>query len=371
MKIFNLVIAGLVKAGLAGECSHTDRTATDAGGDGCSWYSEDRTGYCGTYDDDDFFANSMCCECGGGVTLDCADTNIDTYGYTTGDSTGDGCDWYAEWGSCGWFNDDDFDSQDMCCTCGGGIDLCTEGVNAAVGDSFGDSCDWYIGNESWCGWYDHDSFKANSQCCACQAEAEAAVSLISLSLSCADNANEHGDLTGDGCEYYDLHGQCDWWNTEFFTASDACCSCGGGSWTETCESDTDKFDSWGDGCEWYANPENTWSCGVFDDDDFIAVEACCACQNNYLNLAARTVPASEIDTPIVYGECNDSNNGFGDWAGDGCDWYDANPGACGWYDTDDFQAQSMCCGCDGGQVCLDSNTGTDSWGDGCDWYATN
>jgi hypothetical protein len=167
MKIFNLVIAGLVKAGLAGECSSTDRSAADSGGDNCSWYTSDRTGYCGSYDTEEFFANSMCCECGGGVTYDCADTNTDWYGNFLGDSTGDGCDWYEGRDSCGWYNYGEFDAQDMCCTCGGGLDLCTEGINATVGDSFGDTCDWYAVNEGWCGYYDTDSFKADNQCCAC------------------------------------------------------------------------------------------------------------------------------------------------------------------------------------------------------------
>jgi len=110
--IFNLVIAGLVKAGLAGECFNTDRGTTDSGGDDCYWYNPTVTGYCGTYDTEDFFAKSMCCECGGGLTYDCLDTNTDSYGNLLGDSSGDGCGWYGypNEGYCGLYDHGEFDA---------------------------------------------------------------------------------------------------------------------------------------------------------------------------------------------------------------------------------------------------------------------
>ena len=45
----------------------------------------------------------------------CMDTNGEAV-----DSYGDGCDWYlyAEW--CGGWDDSDFETSLMCCTCGGG-----------------------------------------------------------------------------------------------------------------------------------------------------------------------------------------------------------------------------------------------------------
>jgi hypothetical protein len=147
-----------------------------------------------------------------------------------------------------------------------------------------------------------------------------------------------------------------------------CCACEGGSWTATCENDTDAFDSWGDGCEWYT--WNSWTCGNYDTADFTAAESCCACQDTYMNLVSY-VSADQIYTPIVVDACNDSTSGFTDSWGDSCDWYDANPGSCGYFDTEDFAASSACCGCDGGLVCVDATTGTDSWGDGCDWYVGN
>ena len=45
-------------------CSDTDGGATDDDGYGCGDYY---SGYCGFYDDSDFTSNDMCCVCGGGV----------------------------------------------------------------------------------------------------------------------------------------------------------------------------------------------------------------------------------------------------------------------------------------------------------------
>ena len=50
-----------------------------------------------------------------------------------------------------------------------------------------------------------------------------------------------------------------------------------------------------------------------------------------------------VDTGSV--DCVDSSNGATDSYGDGCDWYDNNPSGCGSYDSEDFTAATMCCGC--------------------------
>ena len=47
------------------ECKNTDNGATDVDGHGCSIYREP---LCGLYDDDDFESKEMCCVCGGGVS---------------------------------------------------------------------------------------------------------------------------------------------------------------------------------------------------------------------------------------------------------------------------------------------------------------
>ena len=65
-----------------------------------------------------------------------------------------------------------------------------------------------------------------------------------------------------------------------------------------------------------------------------------------------------------------------DMGGDGCDWYWANSSQCGYFDTETFNAASMCCACIPAPpepvVCENNTQGfTDSVGDGCDWYANN
>ena len=46
-------------------CYDSNGNARDRGGDSCSWYNS-RSSSCGSYDDSDFRASSMCCACGGG-----------------------------------------------------------------------------------------------------------------------------------------------------------------------------------------------------------------------------------------------------------------------------------------------------------------
>lgn len=70
-----------------------------------------------------------------------------------------------------------------------------------------------------------------------------------------------------------------------------------------------------------------------DDSDFEAEELCCACGGG---------TTAEADVCF--------NTNFGETDGDGfdCSWYDANPQDCGGFDTDDFEAEVMCCSCGGG-----------------------
>ena len=51
----------------SGNCVDTANGAEDDYGDGCEWYDSNSWG-CGGYDDSDFDSNSMCCACGGGYT---------------------------------------------------------------------------------------------------------------------------------------------------------------------------------------------------------------------------------------------------------------------------------------------------------------
>ena len=49
-----------------GGCTNTDAGHTDRSGDTCKNYKD--TYWCGKYDDDDFQSKDMCCLCGGGST---------------------------------------------------------------------------------------------------------------------------------------------------------------------------------------------------------------------------------------------------------------------------------------------------------------
>ena len=50
---------------ITSSCTDAANGGVDNGGDGCDWY-ETNLSSCGYYDDDDFIANNMCCYCDGG-----------------------------------------------------------------------------------------------------------------------------------------------------------------------------------------------------------------------------------------------------------------------------------------------------------------
>lgn len=111
----------------------------------------------------------MCCACGGGewvpvVPVDqpvCANSNGDFL-----DTTGDDCGWYERYPeTCGGFNTEDFDSNSMCCVCGGGEMECND-LSDTV-DKAGDGCSWYAEHRVACGNYDDDDFNAKEMCCSC------------------------------------------------------------------------------------------------------------------------------------------------------------------------------------------------------------
>lgn len=233
---------------------------------------------------------------------------------------------------------------------------CTE-TNYGYGDIAGDQCDWYDNYPSGCGLYDTDDFSSNDMCCACGGGAG--------TYECANTEGDGRDWGGDDCSWYvDYQSWCGYYDDADFTASEMCCACQDVqsvvawnlSYTEDC-SDTDEWlgvaDSWGDGCEWYDN--NPGYCGVFDTADFQSDKHCCSC-------------AGGINWD---GFCSDSNDGWTDSYGDGCDWYVGWEYTCGDYDTDYFKANEHCCSCGAGAqgYCTwDSKDFGDIGGDGCDWY---
>ena len=94
------------------KCTDTDDGATDVDGDACTAYTS-----CTAYDDKDFVAKSMCCECGGGSRNGSSCANSDR---GAKDKDGDGCNAYTTQGFCTDYDDTDFVAKSMCCGCGGG-----------------------------------------------------------------------------------------------------------------------------------------------------------------------------------------------------------------------------------------------------------
>ena len=160
---------------------------------------------------------------------------------------------------CGRFDDDDFNSNAMCCGCGGG-ERCLSNVHAR--DSYNDSCVEYEMSPHWCGKYDTETFVASRDCCACGGG-------IGHCLS-----SEKTDKDGFSCGAYEASPSwCGLYDSDSFVASKECCSCGGG---HLCH-DTNEggMDSNGDGCSYYfSNPKE---CGAFDTETFIAQQMCCSC----------------------------------------------------------------------------------------------
>eukprot|EP00964_Phaeocystis_antarctica_P039128 scaffold22379_cov60-Phaeocystis_antarctica.AAC.1 len=58
-------------------------------------------------------------------------------------------------------------------------------------------------------------------------------------------------------------------------------------------------------------------------------------------------PPSPPPSPSPPPFCADTAGGAKDSAGDGCEWYDAQPFECGTYDDSDFTSSAMCCACGG------------------------
>jgi hypothetical protein len=325
-------------------CSDTNGWATDTTYDDCSWYD----GYpdtCGSYDDSDFASNDMCCSCGGGTQVDGAATCDDTTWGAT-DITWDGCEWYDAYPSgCGNYDDDDFASNDMCCSCGGGstaqVDSCAN-TNYGATDWTYDDCSWYDLFPSSCGNYDDDDFWASDMCCSCGGGS-------GHGNGCTDANYGATDVTYDDCAWYDSYpDSCGYWDDDDFSSNDMCCACGGGDGcTDTAYGATDLTY---DDCSWYdAWPEG---CGIWDDEDFSSMEMCCGCGGGY------GCALSLID----YHETTATDLG-----GDGCDWYWTRMDQCSVWDDDDFSAYDDCMACGGG-YCHDTEDAYDSYEDGCDWY---
>ena len=208
---------------------------------------------------------------------------------------GDDCEWYtSNTDSCGAYDDSDFEAAEACCACGRGSgsptydDDCVD--NLSVSDAYGDDCSWYSNNVDSCGAYDDSDFEAAEACCACR-------------------ENTYDEPTYPDYDDYDY------------------------DYDYQCQDDNSTTDAYGDDCEWYSS--NTDSCGDYDDSDFSAADACCACGGG-LGYGGGGSSSS--------GECVDDATAV-DSYGDGCDYYSDYPSECGYYDTDFFTASVSCCAC--------------------------
>ena len=128
----------------------------------------------------------MCCVCGGGETAwvepvvpetpvtpaadeMCVDTDTDTGAKPFFLSYG--CSGWTE-SMCGIYTNNYFNSNVMCCVCGGGEISAATGCEAnekTKSDAYGDYCYEYWGT-NWCGneAYNTPDFDSNRDCCACQ-----------------------------------------------------------------------------------------------------------------------------------------------------------------------------------------------------------
>ena len=116
-------------------------------------------------------------------------------------------------------------------------------------------------------------------------------------------------------------------------------------------------------------------------------------------LIAEDDPNPTLLTPHLRAtNCVNTNNGSTDLYGDGCEWYATSYGNnycfVGWWDTDNFSAETMCCTCGGGTTstgtadsgatttttsedgvvteCTDSNNGAvDAYNNDCVAYTVN
>ena len=133
-------------------CVNTQFEARDTRVKNCHNGNYDSGNICGLYDDVDFTANQMCCDCGGGFRWDqgsldeewdaSAEYCYDDTGNGQLDSYGDGCSVVFIDGEsiCTGYDDVDFTASEMCCACGGGETRICENTDNGAKNSYGRSC---------------------------------------------------------------------------------------------------------------------------------------------------------------------------------------------------------------------------------------
>ena len=111
-------------------------------------------------------------------------------------------------------------------------------TNNGATDSDGDGCSVYTNNPNWCGGFDDGDFSSDDMCCTCDGGSEnaspptAPTHTPAPTVPCFDTNNGATDPFGDGCEYYDsnpLLACGGGYDDGDFSSDDMCCACGGGS----------------------------------------------------------------------------------------------------------------------------------------------
>ena len=328
---------------------------TDAQGHHCTWY-EINDANCGIYDDEDFKAKDLCCACNGLETFDpnavkptsCIDTDN---GAT--DIAEFSCHYYERhW--CGKKDDHDFDSQQMCCICGGGEPnglpstpgATTPRQTTAAPTTPPQGYNYTIVNsDQLCHDVNLEPIGSLTEC------KNAAINLKESNPKIVFEEEEDTEDWPKGCYAYESTDI--YWNKHSTGDSNhyghPVCKAGKDCRTGDGESGREVY------------------LGEYTDQECID-----AVKKNHPKANGATSSKPCNDKCSCYAEfemtgwlvgstgwqscmwtidgCVDSANGKTDRDGDGCTYYDANLEECGYYDDDDFKANDLCCSCGGGKV---------------------
>jgi len=108
-------------------------------------------------------------------------------------------------------------------------------MDLGLKDLFEDGCDTYQRNVDFCGKYDDVDFNSQSMCCACGGgnarepdwTAITEEPILSPEPGCVDTDFSHKDSTGDGCQVYGMDPEhfCGEFDDDDFSSMGMCCAC--------------------------------------------------------------------------------------------------------------------------------------------------
>ena len=200
----------------AGECTNTNGAATDPYGDGCSAYAASPS-WCGGYDDLDFNSNQMCCACGGGAT-DATGPATSPVPSPSPSSPPPSPSPSPPPPSPSPSPPPPSPSNGTC-----------QNTNGAATDPYGDGCIQYNSHPNWCGGYNSATFNSDEMCCICGGGEGAPPPSAAPATTCHNTNGAATDPYGDGCVAYASHVYwCGGYNSATFNSDTMCCACGGG-----------------------------------------------------------------------------------------------------------------------------------------------